>query len=49
MSNPPEAPPVGPVRVAIGWLIKLVVLPFRFVWLLGVWLRLRRRAMKASE
>jgi hypothetical protein len=30
-------------------LIKLLVLPFRFAWLLAVWLRLRRSAMRASN
>jgi hypothetical protein len=34
---------------AVQLLIKLLLLPFRFVWLLLVWLRLRRRATKAAS
>jgi hypothetical protein len=34
-------------RVLVRWLIKLLALPFRFAWLLIVWLRLRNEARKA--
>jgi hypothetical protein len=34
-------------RVLVRSVIKLLVFPFRFAWLLIVWLRLRKRARKA--
>ena len=43
--SPETARPHG-VRVVILRLIKLIVLPFRFAWLLIVWLRLRGVPMK---
>jgi hypothetical protein len=37
----------SPITGLLLFLVKLLLLPFRFVWLLMVWLHLRRSAMKA--
>lgn len=46
---PTQASWAAPVGVPVLFLIKLLILPFRFAWLLIVWLRLRGSAMKASS
>jgi hypothetical protein len=43
--TPRESGPAGnrPFKSALRWLLKCGFFPFRFAWLLFVWLRLRRR------
>jgi hypothetical protein len=37
------------IRNLLSLALKAVVLPFRFLWLLGVWLRLRYSGRRASS
>jgi hypothetical protein len=39
----PESPTPKRARAAVRFLLKLILLPFRFAWLLIVWVRLRSR------
>ncbi len=41
-----EAPRPGHVRTTLRTAVKILMLPFRFAWLLIVWLRLRLSAAK---
>ena len=39
----------GRIHALLLWPVKLLVLPFRMAWLLIVWLRLRRKALKTAR